>query len=92
MLTVASWAAVYFIVWWTTLFAVLPFGARSQTDAGEVTPGTDPGAPERPRIGRIVLTTTAVATVIFAVIYWVLTQNVFGLEDIPFLPKFEKVG
>jgi predicted secreted protein len=87
-----SWAAVYFVVWWTTLFAVLPFGVRNQVDEGEVTPGTEPGAPVRAPIGRILLVTTAVASLIFAGLYLLLTQDVFGLDDIPFLPKFEKVG
>ena len=39
-----SWTAIYFIIWWTTLFAVLPFGVRNQIDEGQVTPGTEPGA------------------------------------------------
>ena len=39
-------AAIYFIMWWIVLFAVLPWGVRSQTEHGEeVPPGTDPGAP-----------------------------------------------
>ena len=37
--------AIYFIIWWVVLFAVLPFGVRSQEESGEVAPGTDPGAP-----------------------------------------------
>ena len=34
-----SWSgglAVYFVIWWTVLFAVLPFGVRSQAEAGSV--------------------------------------------------------
>ena len=37
--------AIYFLIWWITLFAVLPWGVRNQEESGEVTPGTDPGAP-----------------------------------------------
>lgn len=33
-----SYFAVYFIVWWMTLFAVLPFGLRTQAEAEEVVP------------------------------------------------------
>ena len=43
--------AIYFIIWWVTLFAVLPFGSRSQAEEGNVTPGTDPGAPAELRLG-----------------------------------------
>jgi predicted secreted protein len=26
--------ALYFVIWWTVLFAVLPFGVRTQDEAG----------------------------------------------------------
>ena len=35
--------AIYFLIWWLTLFAVLPWGVTSQYEEGA--PGTDPGAP-----------------------------------------------
>ena len=37
--------AIYFVIWWVTLFLTLPFGVRSQHEDGEGAPGTDPGAP-----------------------------------------------
>ena len=40
-----SGVAIYFIMWWTLLFVVLPIGQRSQTEMGHVTLGTDHGAP-----------------------------------------------
>lgn len=92
ILSIVSWAAVYFVVWWTTLFAVLPFGVRSQVEDGDVVAGSEPGAPSRTNVPRILLVTTVVATGAFAVLYWLLTQKLFGLNDIPFLPRFDKVG
>jgi predicted secreted protein len=58
--------AIYFIIWWTVLFAVLPWGVRSQAESGTVAPGTDPGAPAIPKVLRKLLWTTVAATVIFA--------------------------
>ncbi|MDR4308309.1 DUF1467 family protein [Chelatococcus sambhunathii] len=92
MLSAISWTAVYFVVWWTTLFAVLPFGARGQAEDAEIAPGTEPGAPSRARMGRLFLITTAVSAVVFAGLYLVITRNLFGLDDIPFLPRFERVS
>ena len=57
--------ALYFVVWWTSLFAVLPFGARSQVDAGDITPGSDPGAPAAPALAEKALWTTVVASAVF---------------------------
>ena len=70
-----SWttaAAIYFIIWWVVLFAVLPWGIRSQEESGEVVPGSDPGAPAIPNVVAKLVWTTAVATLVFvlsAVIY-----------------------
>ena len=86
-----SWTAIYFIVWWVTLFVVLPFGVRSQAEAGDVTPGSDPGAPSGLRIGRVFLMTTGVSAVIFGALYLLLTQTAFGLDDVPFLPRFDQI-
>jgi predicted secreted protein len=78
--------AIYFLIWWIGLFAVLPWGIRSQHEAGEVVPGTDPGAPTTPRLLRIAIVNTIFATVIFATFYWVYTRHLISLDDIPFLP------
>jgi predicted secreted protein len=64
--------ALYFVVWWTTLFAVLPFGVRSQADAGDVLPGSDPGAPALPALNEKAIWTTLVAAVTFGIVAWAL--------------------
>lgn len=62
---ISSAFAIYFVVWWVTLFAVLPFGVHSQQESGEVSMGTDPGAPVLARMGRKLLWTTLISSVIF---------------------------
>jgi predicted secreted protein len=63
--SIASALAIYFVVWWITLFAVLPFGIHSQQENGEVSMGTDPGAPVLARMGRKLLWTTLISSIIF---------------------------
>jgi len=65
--TVTTAIAIYFLIWWVVLFAVLPWGVRSQEESGAVAPGTDPGAPALPRLWRALAWTTVVSSVIFAV-------------------------
>lgn len=62
--------AIYFVVWWVMLFAVLPFGVKSQAEAGEVTPGTEPGAPVAPRLWAKAAATSVVAAFVTAGIYY----------------------
>ncbi len=61
--------ASYFVIWWTTLFAVLPFGLRTQAEANDVVPGTPESAPQQPRMLRLFAINTAVATVAFILIW-----------------------
>ena len=76
--------AFYFLIWWVTLFAVLPWGVRNQEEAGEVTPGTDPGAPASHRLERKLIWTTVIATAMFGILYFVYTR---GLIPYDFLMK-----
>lgn len=64
--------AVFLTIWFTVLFAVLPLGVRSQSEAGEVAPGTDPGAPMAPRLLFKALLTTAISAAVFVLLVVVL--------------------
>jgi predicted secreted protein len=85
-MTFGSWFAVYFVVWWVALFAVLPWAARSQPEGDERVPGTDPGAPTKPRLLRIMLINTVLSLVIFAAFYVFWTRGIITLDDLSFLP------
>jgi len=58
--------AIFLTIWWVVLFAVLPFGVRSQHETGQVERGTDPGAPVAPMLLKKVLWTTAITAILFA--------------------------
>lgn len=65
-----SWTlgtAVYFVIWWVALFAVLPFGIQTQSELDDVVPGTEPGAPARPRLLLKVMVNTVVSGLVWAV-------------------------
>jgi predicted secreted protein len=83
--------AIYFLIWWLTLFAVLPFGVTSQHEV-ETEPGTDPGAPVLPRILAKLIWTTIVAGAIFAILAVIYTYRLIGLDDIPGLPRPPSAG
>jgi predicted secreted protein len=58
--------AIYFIIWWVVLFAVLPWGIRGQHESGDVVPGTDPGAPAIPKLKQKLVWTTLISGFVFA--------------------------
>ena len=71
---IGSWLAIYFIIWWVCLFVVLPIGVRSQLEAGEVIPGSEPGAPTKPRWGMILSVTSAISLVVLGVVWWLVNN------------------
>ena len=80
--TVSTLFAIYFVVWWVTLFVTLPFGVRSQHEEGGGAPGTDPGAPVASQMGRKLIWTTIVATVVFVAFYALYASHAVTLEDL----------
>jgi len=75
-------AAIFFLIWWVVLFAVLPWGVRGQHEAGEIAPGTDPGAPAIPYLGRKLVWTTVVSAAIFAACYVVYVNRLVTIEGL----------
>lgn len=70
-----SWVsslALYLIVWWVTLFLVLPFGVRS---VGKPEKGHDAGAPERSRLRWKLAITTLIAALLWAAVLWVIRSG-----------------
>jgi predicted secreted protein len=66
--TVSFAIGLYLLIWWTLLFAVLPFGVRSQAESGHVQQGTDPGAPVVPGLAKKALITSLISAVVLAVV------------------------
>lgn len=81
-MSVSTAVAVYFLIWWIVLFAVLPWGIRSQQEQGEIGRGTDPGAPAVPRLVAKLVGTTGVATVIFAACYVIYENRLVTLDGL----------
>jgi len=78
--TISTALAVYFVIWWITLFLTLPFGVRSQHEDGEGAEGTDPGAPVLARMGRKLIWTTIISAVLFAVGMYCYRMDYFNIE------------
>ena len=76
--------AIYIFIWWTALFAVLPFGVRTQQEEGSVVPGTPESAPAKPRLVRVVIINTIIATLVFAIVYLIIKLKLITADTFPF--------
>lgn len=77
-----SAAVVFAVVWFLTLFVVLPIGLRTQDEAGDVEPGTPASAPSGAIMRRKFLIVTAVAVAIWAAICSVILWGGITLRDL----------
>jgi predicted secreted protein len=78
--------AIYFLLWFLSLFLVLPFGVRTAEEAGaERVPGQAESAPAHFDVWRAVRRTSLVAAGFFALFYlnytyeWITTEDLTSL-------------
>ena len=69
---------VYLLVWWVTLFAMLPLWV-TPTEPDDI--GHAAGAPKRPLLVRKALLNTVVATVIWLGIYLLVRSPYFSFRN-----------
>jgi predicted secreted protein len=69
---------LYVIVWWVTLFAVLPLWV-TPSEPGDL--GHAAGAPQRPRLLLKAAITTMVAALIWLVIYFLVRSPWFSFRE-----------
>jgi len=81
-MTITAAIVVYAVLWFLTLFVILPIRVRTQGEAGEVTPGTPASAWADPRLRRKFLWTTAIATLLWAAIIATILWGGLTLDDL----------
>lgn len=78
-----SGLAIYFLIWSTMAFVVLPFGVRTPEETGEkLVPGQSESAPVVPHLGRKLLWNTALSALAFLAFYLNYSAGWVGLNDI----------
>lgn len=75
---------VYLMLWFLCLFVALPFGIRTQGEAGSVVPGTPSSAPAVALLRRKLIWVTVVATALWALVFWLVAFSGLTIRDIDF--------
>ena len=80
-----SIAAIYFLFLVASAFILLPFGVKTDEEAGTPTvPGQAESAPHRLDFGRHMLKSALLAAVLFAIFYVNWTYGWITAEDLDF--------
>lgn len=86
---ITSAIVLFAVVWFMTLFIVLPLRMETQGDAGDVVPGTHKSAPANVNIARKARITTYFAVPIWAVLATVILSGWISVRDID---VFDRMG
>ena len=70
--------ATYIVLWWITIFAVLPWGVKP-AEEGDL--GHAAGAPSNPRIWLKVGMTTIVAGILWLFVYWFVNSGLISMRS-----------
>jgi predicted secreted protein len=82
---------LFAVIWFITFFVALQIRPDSQQEAGEVVPGTPPGAPANFQLKKKVIWTTMIAIVLWSVIAGVVLSGVFSLKDIDWFGRLDSM-
>ena len=74
-----SGLVLYILIWWVTLFAVLPIGTHAVENADEASGWR--GAPAAPRLWRKAGITTLVAFVVWGLCYAVIVSGLVSFRE-----------
>ena len=86
-MTLFSAFVLYAVLWFLTLFVVLPLRLTTQAETGDVVPGTPESAPHDPRMGTRLKITTAVSFVIWAIVAGIIISGIISIDDIDILNR-----
>ena len=74
-----SGLVVFILLWWWVFLMSLPFGIKMPD---EVESGHATSAPEKPMLRRKLAISTAIATVLFTIIYWIIDSGLVSLSQL----------
>ncbi len=80
-MSITAAIVLYVVIWFVTMFVVLPIGLRTQGDEGKIVRGTHAGAPANFKLGRTLITVTIIGTVVWAIVAGIIVSGWISVED-----------
>ncbi len=84
-MSIPSAIVLYCVIWAILFYMINPLWQTSQSEDGEVTPGTPASAPVDAMVRKKAIITTVIATVLFALAYSTIEFGWLTLDDVSFI-------
>ena len=79
-MTITGALVLFAVIWFLGLFVALPIGEKSQSEDGEVVPGTPASAPVDAMLKKKIIWVTAITTVLWLILCGVIVSGFFKIE------------
>ncbi len=87
-MAVTSMGVVFAVIWFMTLFVVLPLGNKSQREDGHVAVGTPASAPSNPQMRRKFRITTLIAICLSIPVILIIHYGWISIDQIDLFKRF----
>ncbi|MBM7068088.1 DUF1467 family protein [Actibacterium sp. 188UL27-1] len=87
-MAITSALVLFAVIWFMTLFIVLPIVTRTQGDDGMVLKGTHASAPSDFKPGRTVRIVTLITIPLWMLIYVIIVTGTITVDDFDLLKRF----
>lgn len=87
-MAITSALVLFAVIWFMTLFIVLPIRLKTQADTGKVARGTPSSAPVDPQIKKRALIVTAITVVLWSIVMVIILSGVIEVEDFDWFDHF----
>lgn len=91
-MSITAALVLYVVIWFVTMFVVLPIRLRTQGDEGAVLRGTHAGAPADFKLGRTLIVVTIWGTIAWAIAAGIIVSGVITVEDIDWFNRMAVEG
>ena len=88
-MSVTSAFVLFSVIWFMVFLIAIPIKLQTQGDLGEIVPGTHASAPEIHQLKKKAWITTALATVLWAIVYGIIVSGLITLSDIDFFGRMD---
>ncbi len=86
-MSITAALVLFAVCWFLVFFIVLPLRLTTQGDAGEVVPGTPPGAPAQEIVWRKARLTTWITLVVWVVLTGIILSGWIEVRDFDFMGR-----
>lgn len=91
-MTITGAVVLFAVIWFLILYMLLPQGVKSQSENGDVAPGTPASAPSEPMLRRKLLRTTAITVVVWALVVGIIMSGWIHINDLDFFGRVDRGG